>query len=250
MGIFYLPGTSTAVGMGGIELKDFAHEDKDVADIETKRGCVVSLFVYKKYRGKGYLGRILSICEQMARDKGLKVLTIYGLSKAGGYEKFGYQTFKVEKRNYGDLVEGSSGVTIEDAEMRKSQVGQMVPTYDLGRTSNFSVFENGLEDTYCHQVIDALFTYQFPTRQRKYTVEWANGEAHGSKKRRGHGYKPDGVVLRNGKQISFLEVKPPGTSHTVKEYLRDYWNLANCAKDAIDDYLTQGLRINKVAASQ
>ncbi|KAG0351107.1 hypothetical protein BG005_009405 [Podila minutissima] len=101
MAIFYLPGTKTPVGMGGIELEDFAHHDKDVADLDTKRGCVVSLFVYKQYRGKGYLGQILHICEEIARNKGLAVLTIYGLAKAGGYEKFGYRTFKVEKRNYG-----------------------------------------------------------------------------------------------------------------------------------------------------
>ncbi|KAG0093873.1 hypothetical protein BGZ93_006081 [Podila epicladia] len=101
MAIFYLPGTKTPVGMGGIELEDFTHHDKDVADLDTKRGCIVSLFVYKQYRGKGYLGQILHICEEIARNKGLAVLTIYGLAKAGGYEKFGYQTFKVENRNYG-----------------------------------------------------------------------------------------------------------------------------------------------------
>ncbi|KAF8979010.1 hypothetical protein BGZ46_005916 [Entomortierella lignicola] len=101
MAIFYLPGTDTPVGMGGVELKDFDHQDKDVADIETKRGCVVSLFLYKMYRGKGYLGRMLEICEEIGRSKGLKTLTLYGMEKAGGYEKFGYKTFKIENRNYG-----------------------------------------------------------------------------------------------------------------------------------------------------
>lgn len=101
MSIFYLPGTATPIGMGGVELKDFDRADKDVADIDSKRGCIVSLFLYKQYRGKGYLGKILSICEEIAREKGLKVLTIYGLAKAGGYEKFGYKTFKVAVRNYG-----------------------------------------------------------------------------------------------------------------------------------------------------
>ncbi|KAF9085964.1 hypothetical protein BGX27_003293 [Mortierella sp. AM989] len=114
----------------------------------------------------------------------------------------------------------------------------------------FNQFDNGLEDTYCHQVIDALFAYQFPTRSRKFAIDWANGEAHGSKKRRGHGYRPDGVITRNGRQIGFLEVKPPGSCHTVKEYLHDYWNLSNFAKDAIDDFLRQGLTITKVAAVQ
>ena len=83
MAVFYLPGTNTPVGMGGIELEDFAHHDKDVADLETKRGCVVSLFVYKQYRGQGYLGQILHICEEIARNKGLAVLTIYGLDRGG-----------------------------------------------------------------------------------------------------------------------------------------------------------------------
>ncbi|KAF9362455.1 hypothetical protein BGX34_006160 [Mortierella sp. NVP85] len=100
MALFYLPDTTTAVGMGGVEMQDFEHGDKDVADPLTKRGCVVSLFLYKKYRGKSYLGRMLEICEEIARQKELKTLTIYGLSKARGYEKFGYQTFKMEDREY------------------------------------------------------------------------------------------------------------------------------------------------------
>ncbi|KAF9194993.1 hypothetical protein BGZ51_005957 [Haplosporangium sp. Z 767] len=87
--------------MGGIEFQDFEHNDKDVADMESKRGCVVSLFLYKQYRGQGYLGTILKCCEEMGRSKDLKVMTIYGLQKAGGYEKFGYRTFKMEERGYG-----------------------------------------------------------------------------------------------------------------------------------------------------
>ncbi|KAG9070413.1 hypothetical protein KI688_009750 [Linnemannia hyalina] len=114
----------------------------------------------------------------------------------------------------------------------------------------FDLFDNGLEDTYCHQTIDALFAYQFPARSRKFCIDWANGEAHGSKKRRGHGYRPDAALIRNGKQIGFLEVKPPGSSHTAREYLQDYWNLANFSKDAIDDFLQRGTRIAKVAAVQ
>ncbi|KAI1319831.1 hypothetical protein EDD11_002825 [Mortierella claussenii] len=101
MAVFYLPGTKTPVGMGGVELVDFDHRDKDVADQGTKRGCIVSLFLYKQFRGKGYLRRVLEICEELGRIKGLEVLTIYGLAKAGGYEKFGYKTFKIENRNYG-----------------------------------------------------------------------------------------------------------------------------------------------------
>ncbi|KAG9061330.1 hypothetical protein KI688_007308 [Linnemannia hyalina] len=81
----------------------------------------------------------------------------------------------------------------------------------------------------------------------KFVIDWANGEARGSKKRRGHGYRPDAVIIRNSRQIGFLEVKPPGSCHTVREYLHDYWNLANRAKDAIDNLLQQGLPITKVA---
>ncbi|GJJ76700.1 hypothetical protein EMPS_09059 [Entomortierella parvispora] len=101
MSIFFLPGTTTPVGMGGFECQDFDHQDKDVADPETHRGCVVSLFIYKQYRGRGYLGKILEIVEEMARQKGLKTMTLYGLDKALGYEKFGYKVFKVEDRSYG-----------------------------------------------------------------------------------------------------------------------------------------------------
>ncbi|KAG0238191.1 hypothetical protein B0O80DRAFT_47331 [Mortierella sp. GBAus27b] len=104
MAIFYLPGTTTAVGMGGVEMHDTTGGDKSVADPLTKRGCVVSLFVYKKYRGKGYLGRILEVLEEVARQQGLKTLTVYGLSKAGGYEKFGFKTYKMEQRGYGGDV--------------------------------------------------------------------------------------------------------------------------------------------------
>ncbi|CAO3564763.1 unnamed protein product [Mortierella alpina] len=100
MAIFYLPGTKTAVGMGGIELVDFELKDKDVADVESRRGCIVSLFLHKQYRGQGYLGTIIACCEEMARSKGLEVLTLYGLEKAQGYEKFGYKTFKMEERVY------------------------------------------------------------------------------------------------------------------------------------------------------
>ncbi|KAG0045862.1 hypothetical protein BGZ83_008926, partial [Gryganskiella cystojenkinii] len=101
MTVFYLPGTTTPVGMGGIEYEDFEHQDKDVADPETKRGCVVSLFIYKQYRGQGYLGKILEILEEMSREKGLVTLTLYGLEKAPGYQKFGYKILKVADRNYG-----------------------------------------------------------------------------------------------------------------------------------------------------
>ncbi|KAF9895709.1 hypothetical protein BX616_009002, partial [Lobosporangium transversale] len=101
MAIFYLPETKTPVGMGGIELKDFEFGDKDVADPENLRGCIVSLFLYKKFRRQGYLGRMIQICEELGRQRGLKALTLYGLSKAQGFEKFGYKTFKIEPRNYG-----------------------------------------------------------------------------------------------------------------------------------------------------
>ena len=45
MAIFYLPGTNTGVGVGGIVVVDFDLEDTDVAVGESKRGCVVSLFI-------------------------------------------------------------------------------------------------------------------------------------------------------------------------------------------------------------
>ncbi|KAF9114132.1 hypothetical protein BGX30_006692, partial [Mortierella sp. GBA39] len=113
-----------------------------------------------------------------------------------------------------------------------------------------NLFSNGLEDTFCHQVIDAVVSSQFPARSTTYSVDWANGEAHGSKKRRGHGYRPDACIKKHGRQIAFLEVKPPGDSHTVKEYLWDYWNLANYTKDAIDLFLQEGYPIMKAAAVQ
>ncbi|KAG0271754.1 hypothetical protein BGZ95_000382 [Linnemannia exigua] len=88
----------------------------------------------------------------------------------------------------------------------------------------FLPFERGLEDTYCHGVIDALLTRQFPARS-KYHLDWANKEAWGSKERRINGYKPDGII-------------------------KDLWKLANYCKDAIDSNLHQGLQIRKAAAVQ
>ncbi|KAF9582429.1 hypothetical protein BGW38_000222 [Lunasporangiospora selenospora] len=89
----------------------------------------------------------------------------------------------------------------------------------------FDFFDNGLEDTFCHQALDGLPAYQFPARSRKFVVDWANGESHGPRKRRGHRYKPDAIITRNGKHIGFVE-------------------------DAIDDFLQQGFPITKVAAVQ
>ncbi|KAG0234373.1 hypothetical protein BGW41_001152 [Actinomortierella wolfii] len=59
------------------------------------------------------------------------------------------------------------------------------------------LFSSDLEDTFYHQVIDALVSFQFPARSTKYFVDWANGAALGSKKRRGHGYRSDACVLNN-----------------------------------------------------
>ena len=86
----------------------------------------------------------------------------------------------------------------------------------------------------CQRVFN-IFIFRAP-RARKFVIDWANGEAHGSKKKRRFGYKPDAVVIRNGKQIGFLEVKPPSDSHTLKEYLHDHWNMANFCKDSTDDF--------------
>lgn len=95
-----------------------------------------------------------------------------------------------------------------------------------------------------------MVSSQFPARSATYSVDWANGEAHGSKKRRGHGYRPDACIKKHGRQIAFLEVKPPGDSYTAREYLWDYWNLANYTKDAIDLFLQEGYPIMKAAAVQ
>ncbi|KAG0053429.1 hypothetical protein BGZ83_001143 [Gryganskiella cystojenkinii] len=112
-------------------------------------------------------------------------------------------------------------------------------------------FQQGLEDTYCHGVIDALLTRQFPARS-KFHLEWANKEARGSKERRINGYKPDGVISNrnNHRELAFLEVKPPKEQHCKRAFLEDLWKLANFCKDTIDSHLRQGLRIHKAAALQ
>ncbi|KAF9172793.1 hypothetical protein BGX20_004844 [Mortierella sp. AD010] len=71
---------------------------------------------------------------------------------------------------------------------------------------DFDLFSNGLEDTYCHHVTDALFAYQFPRRSKKFIVVWANSEAHGSKVRRGFGCKPDGVIVSQRSKFNVMGV--------------------------------------------
>ncbi|KAK3805479.1 MAG: hypothetical protein J3Q66DRAFT_422687 [Benniella sp.] len=87
------------------------------------------------------------------------------------------------------------------------------------------------------QVLDALFTYQFPVRSSKHVVNWANGEAHGSKNVEGMAISP----------MPPLAIE---STHTAKEYLNDHWNLSNFAKDAIDLFLEEGVPIRKLAAIQ
>ncbi|KAG0343407.1 hypothetical protein BG004_005337 [Podila humilis] len=86
--------------------------------------------------------------------------------------------------------------------------------------------------------------------EQKFSIDWANGEADGSKIRHWYGYKPDAAFLRNGMQIGFMEVKTPGRNRSVREYLQDYWNLANFCKDAIEGRLQNGVRITEVATIQ
>ncbi|KAF8925552.1 hypothetical protein BGZ47_003199 [Haplosporangium gracile] len=112
-------------------------------------------------------------------------------------------------------------------------------------------FERGLEDTYCHGVIDALLTRQFPAKS-KYHLEWANKESGGSKERRVNGYKPDGIISSrsNHRELVFLEVKPPKEQHRKRAFLEDLWKLANYCKDTIDSNLRRGFQIRKAAAVQ
>ncbi|KAF9405752.1 hypothetical protein BGZ76_006490 [Entomortierella beljakovae] len=110
-------------------------------------------------------------------------------------------------------------------------------------------FKNGIEDTYCHGIIDALFTRQFSVRSA-YDLEWANKEANGSKERRDNGYKPDAIISKDGKELAFVEIKPPKEDRSMKLYLKDQWKLANYCKDNIDMYLRHGIRITESAAIQ
>lgn len=96
-------------------------------------------------------------------------------------------------------------------------------------------FDNGIEDTYCHGIIDALLTRQFPARC-VYKLDWANKVAKGSKERRDHGYKPDAIISRLGKDLAFIEIKPPKEEH--------------CASSYFDMYLRHGYDIRKAAAVQ
>ncbi|KAG0358636.1 hypothetical protein BGZ54_010343 [Gamsiella multidivaricata] len=110
-------------------------------------------------------------------------------------------------------------------------------------------FENGIEDTYCHSVVDALFTRQFPARS-VYYLDWANKESQGSRERRGYGYKPDATISKCNRELAFVEVKPPKEQRCTRSYLEDLWKLANLCKDAIDLHLRTGHDIRKAAAVQ
>ncbi|KAF9081957.1 hypothetical protein BGX27_004693 [Mortierella sp. AM989] len=88
-------------------------------------------------------------------------------------------------------------------------------------------FEDGVEDTFCHGVIDALFTTKFPSHF-VYHFDWANKMAEGSKELRGgDGYKPDAIISRYGNELAFFEIKPPKSEHSKKSYLEDQWKTAN-----------------------
>ncbi|KAG0009498.1 hypothetical protein BGZ80_002336, partial [Entomortierella chlamydospora] len=110
-------------------------------------------------------------------------------------------------------------------------------------------FNYDIEDTYCHGVIDALFTRQFPSTS-VYKLDWANKEANGSKERRGYGLKPDAIISRQGIELAFVEVKPPKGQRCVKSYLEDLWKLANFCKDGIDKCLSDSLEVRKAAGFQ
>jgi hypothetical protein len=110
-------------------------------------------------------------------------------------------------------------------------------------------FQNGIEDTFCHGIVDALFCRQFPTRS-VYTLDWTNKEAGGSRNRRVYGNRPDAIISRNGRELAFVEVKPPKEDRNVKAYIEDQWKLANFCKDTIDLHLRDGRDIRKAAAVQ
>ncbi|KAF9542557.1 hypothetical protein EC957_001850 [Mortierella hygrophila] len=110
-------------------------------------------------------------------------------------------------------------------------------------------FQRTIEDTFCHGAIDALLTHRFP-RKGRFHLDWANKESDGSKERRQNGYKPDGIISRDGCEIAFMEVKPPKETGSGRSYLDDQWKLANFCKDTIDSFLRQGRLITQAAAVQ
>lgn len=81
-------------------------------------------------------------------------------------------------------------------------------------------FENGIEDTFCHGVVDVLFSRQFHARSI-YKLNWANKEADGSKARRVYGNRPDAIISKGGRELAFVEVKPPKEDRNTKAYLED-----------------------------
>ncbi|KAF9913632.1 hypothetical protein BX616_009802 [Lobosporangium transversale] len=77
-------------------------------------------------------------------------------------------------------------------------------------------FDEDIEDTYCHWVVDPIFTHQFPSKSRSiYRLDWAGKEADGSKERRGYGLKPDAIVRKREVELAFVEVKPPRGEHNT-----------------------------------
>ncbi|KAF9899151.1 hypothetical protein EC991_009520, partial [Linnemannia zychae] len=146
----------------------------------------------------------------------------------------------------------AEGLDIEDdVEKDLRSVKLLYEVLALKLPVEYLPFERGLEDTYCHGVIDALLTRQFPAKS-KYHLDWANKEAEGSKERRVKGYKPDGIFSSRSihRELAFLEVKPPKEQNYKRAFLEDLWKLANFCKDAIDNHLHQGFQIRKAAAVQ
>ncbi|KAF9304669.1 hypothetical protein BGZ74_000877 [Mortierella antarctica] len=110
----------------------------------------------------------------------------------------------------------------------------------------YSPSDHTIEDTYAHQVVDALLSKEFPAPS-KYHLDWANLEVEGSKIRRVWANKPDGTISKNGAQLAFMEIKSPKDDRNARAEVEDLWNLANFCKDAIDAHLLLRRGIFKAA---
>lgn len=113
----------------------------------------------------------------------------------------------------------------------------------------YCAYDGQIEDTYVHGIVDALLIEQFPTWSQ-YKLDWANLVTEGSKIRRIHGNKPDGVLKKEGFEVAFMEIKAPKDDQNAKAELQDMWNLAHFCRNAINAHLLENRGIYKVAALQ
>ncbi|KAF9922578.1 hypothetical protein BGZ65_009481, partial [Modicella reniformis] len=123
-----------------------------------------------------------------------------------------------------DMSNGLPGVQLRQLYATlSSDVIQLCATLDqqlsdgvaaLKLCPEYHSFEKGLEDTFCHAVLDALLTIHFP-KKGEYVLDWANKATEGSKEGRQNGYTPDAEVAE---RLPLLRTQNDASHNDLQEW--------------------------------